>query len=99
MIPSDKIRLKTMKCPDSEEKCDGRSAAYPEETGTVGALVSGYIAVSIASSLVFLVLAIIFNAGIFGIIIIYTLSGAAGVLTLAFLIILRGNRRANRPIK
>lgn len=87
-----------MKYPDGEEKCDGRFSAHPEK-GTAGALFIGYIAVSMASSMTFLVLAYIFNVGIFGIIIIYILSGAAGVLTLAFLIILRGNRRANRLIK
>lgn len=88
-----------MKYPDGEEKCDGRFSAHPEEKGTAGAPVTGYIAVSMASSMTFLVLAFIFNVGIFGIIIIYILSGAAGVLTLAFLIIFRGNRRANRLIK
>jgi hypothetical protein len=88
-----------VKYPDGEEKCDGRFSAHPEKKGTAGALFIGYIAVSMASSMTFLVLAFIFNVGIFGIIIIYILSGAAGVLTLAFLIILRGNRRANRLIE
>lgn len=77
-----------MKCLDGEEKCDGL-AAHPEEKGTAGAFVSGYVAVSMISSLVFLVLALIFNFSVFGILITYIFSGAAGFFTLVFLIVLR----------
>ena len=92
MTSGDKRRLKAMKCPDGEKKCDDRLAAHLEEKGTAGAFVSGYIAVSITASLIFLVLALIFNVGIFGILITYIFSGAAGFFTLVFLIVLRDIR-------